>query len=149
MSKLILNDLEILRKISAPFTGTSDELKALIQELDEELALHPTGIGLSAIQLGKPLRIAIIRLPKRYCNLINPRIFFQAHPRIFKRESCLSFPGIKVNTTRFKETTILNGNGMTIRSKDLLFSAALSHEIDHMNGTIFLDRKVSDLEIST
>lgn len=134
---LIINNQEILRQKSVEVLP--EEIAGIVQQLEEELALHPTGVGLSACQIGIYKQVSIIRYKNKKYTLINPKMMFQAKPEVFRRESCLSFPGIKLDTVRFKITVVKNGDGQTIRAHWPL-AVILQHEMDHLDGVLFFDR---------
>lgn len=121
-----------------------DLVSRLIPLLERELSnSRIKGVGLSAIQIGYPVRLAIIRTTKTSLNLINPSIIEEEDPMVFRGEGCLSFPNIYKDTRRFQQITIENYN-LLGEKETFVFegfeAVAIQHEIDHMNGLVFLDR---------
>lgn len=138
---MIVTDLKTLRNKSAIFV-LDDSLSAIIAELEEELeASEIEGAGLSAIQIGLPLRICIIRTKELSLDLYNAKIVGGSEPIVFKGEGCLSIPGIYLDTQRMNKITVLNGDGKEYKLEG--FEAVVAaHEIDHWNGILFIDREV-------
>jgi peptide deformylase len=100
-------------------------------------------VGLSANQIGKSLRIAVIGLPEEAdIILINPEIVKRRGERLVT-EGCLSVPGYMGERTR-AETVIAKGldiNGKPVRIKaEGLLAQALEHEIDHLDGKLYIDQ---------
>src|SRR4030043_97900 len=98
---MICTDLKILRQISNPFTGSKEELHKLIALLDQELTKSALpGVGLSAIQIGIPLQVAIIRTVDLDLDLYNTKIITCSGLFRFKNEGCLSIPNVFKDTWR-------------------------------------------------
>lgn len=142
---IITNDEAALRVVCEPVT--LDEVGSLIETLEKELEnanrLGKNGIGLAAPQIGIAKDIAIIRLPKVSLNLVNAKVIQGFDPAVFTDEGCLSFPGRTENTTRFQEIHI--GNNLvephTFVATGFL-AVVCQHELDHLNSTLFMDRKI-------
>jgi peptide deformylase len=142
---IITNDEAKLRVFCEPVT--SDEVGALIETLEKELEyanrLGKGGIGLAAPQIGIAKNIAIVRLPKMSFNLVNAKLVQGYDPAMFTDEGCLSFPGRSENTTRFQEVFISNNlvepHSFIARG---FVAVVCQHELDHLNSTLFMDRKV-------
>jgi peptide deformylase len=99
------------------------------------------GIGLAANQIGVPLQVAIIELEEKVTELINPQIV-RASGEIVDWEGCLSIPGFVAEVTRSAKVTVKakNRHGKEFRVKgEELFARALQHEIDHLNGVLYID----------
>lgn len=142
---MITQNIDTLKLKSFPFTGTPEELEDLVKTLEFELKNCPMqGVGLSAIQIGIPLQVSIIRCGegRLNLNLVNPVILEQTQPFTFKGEGCLSFPDTFKNTKRFNQIKILNGDGVEIK-KSGFEAVVIQHEIDHLSGLTFLERAVS------
>jgi len=137
---MIITDQRILRQVSRPFQGTKEELHKIIALFDKELSksLIP-GVGLSAIQIGLPIQIAIIRTNTLELDLYNARIIDCSNLFRFKNEGCLSIPNTFKATWRFKNITIENGNKEIIKLQGY-DAVVVSHELDHQNGVLFIDR---------
>ena len=137
MKQKIITDITILKKKSEEVdNGRANGLFSILED-----SLDTTkGCGLSAVQIGILLKVAIIRLPKCKLNLWNPKIIEKSRPFRFREEGCLSIPGIRVDTKRYLEIMAENGDGRKYYLEGLE-AIAVQHEIDHMNGLTILDRK--------
>ena len=136
------NDIEILSLKSQEVTDLKDEaFKQLIQDLKDTLQEDPTGVGLSAIQIGVPLRVCIINYGKEII-MINPIITWRrsGSSGIKKfREGCLSAPGKYIEVERAQKVTCqyINENGEKEEiSEGGWMSAIIQHELDHLEGVI-------------
>lgn len=140
---MITQNVDTLRNISLDFTGSDDDFKALITLLEFELKSNPNGkgVGLSAIQINVPLRVAIIRHEKQIVNLFNAVIIKAEQPYTFKGEGCLSFPGMFHDTKRYNILTVRNGNGEELKFSGFM-AAVVQHELDHWEGVVFMDKAV-------
>lgn len=138
-----------------PVTEFGVELRALAESMYATMQAA-NGIGLAANQVGVLKRILLIEIPwqgKRYEQsgqkkdwhdklhiLINPRIITQTGKITFE-EGCLSFPGLFGEVERAREITVvaqdLNGEETQLAADDL-FSICIQHEIDHLNGIVFV-----------
>ena len=134
------NDIEILSLKSQEVTDLKDEaFKQLIQDLKDTLQEDPTGVGLSAIQIGVPLRVCIINYGKEII-MINPIITWRrsGSSGIKKfREGCLSAPGKYIEVERAQKVTCqyINENGEKEEiSEGGWMSAIIQHELDHFEG---------------
>ena len=135
-----LNDIEILSLKSQEVTDLKDEnFKQLVQDLKDTLHEDSTGVGLSAIQIGVPLRVCIINYGKEIV-MINPVITWRrSGPSGIKkfREGCLSDPGKYVEVERAQKVicqyTDENGEKKEI-SEGGWMSAIIQHELDHFEG---------------
>jgi peptide deformylase len=127
-------------------------LDSLVTELQDTLAMSG-GIGLAANQIGDLRRVCVIRVPSgadepssewhdRLIILINPVVLIN-QGRCSRQEGCLSFPGIREFVERAANVTVqaqgVDGQCFTIQGTNLL-AACLQHEIDHLDGVVFLDR---------
>ena len=135
-----------LQTPAAPVTTVDDEVRTLIDDMVDTMYAAP-GIGLAAPQVGVPLRVSVIDLSvgKRGGELIamiNPE-FVSIDGMQLEEEGCLSVPGFTATVARPERATVkyLDRQGET-RSIDGtgLLARALQHEIDHLNGQLFLDR---------
>lgn len=137
MQKKIVSDIRFLRQKSKE--ADKDVISNLFTDLED--SLKPVkGYGLCAVQIGVPLRVSVIRLPKCKLNLWNPKIIEKCNRFRFLGEGCLSVPGLYIDTARYREITIKNGDGRTY-SLEGMEAIVVQHEIDHMNGRLFLDAK--------
>ena len=130
-------------------------LNKLIKDLTES-CIEAKGLGLAANQIGISKRIAVLMIPKdehfldfERTVLINPEITSHEGEMI-EEEGCLSFPGLYKFTRRFKKVTVRyideKGIPMEITAEGLM-SKAIQHEVDHLDGKVFLDYALSDEEV--
>ena len=134
---------EILRKKSRVVDVIDDKVRELIKDMDE--TMHAAnGVGLSAVQVGVLKRIIVIDVNydgTESLKLINPEIVKTKGKEEYQ-EGCLSFPNKFAKVIRPSEVTVKaldeNGKQVTIKGKGLL-AEALCHEIDHLDGRLFVD----------
>lgn len=137
------NGDEVLRKKSKTVEVVDDKIRALIDDMLDTLYQY-NGVGLAAPQVGILKRIVVIDTyeGKGPIVLINPEIIKEKGEQEVD-EGCLSFPSQYAKIIRPKEVTVKaldeNGKEFKITGKDLL-AQALSHEIDHLNGILFVDK---------
>lgn len=145
---MITENLETLRQVSDPFDGEKEELQALIETLEGELKQsQKIGVGLSAIQISIPQRVAIIRIERKYkkrkyvekYDLWNAEIIEADQQFLFEGEGCLSLPGKKGDTLRYNRIKVKNGDGEII-SLSGYSAVVVQHELDHWDGILFTDR---------
>ncbi len=134
---------EILKKVSKPVEKVDEKIKILIEDMLD--TMHKlNGVGLAAVQVGILKRVIVIHTDydKEPIVLINPVIKVQNGEQIVE-EGCLSFPNKFAKVVRPKEITVEgldeNGNKIEVTGKDLE-AQALAHEIDHLNGEVFIDK---------
>src|SRR5208283_4515906 len=120
-----------------------DLVATLERELDYANRLGKSGIGLAAPQIGIAKNIAIVRLPKLSINLVNAKLEKGFDPALFTDEGCLSFPGRIEDTIRFQEVYVVNN---LVEPHSFVASGFVAvvcqHELDHLNSTLFMDRRV-------
>ena len=117
-------------------------IKKLISNMIETMHSEPGRVGLAAPQIGVPLRVIVIGIPEEEdIAIINPEIVRSRGERSID-EGCLSVPGYFGQIKRAESVTVKgrNQDGKEIRIKaEGLLSQALEHEIDHLNGVLYLD----------
>lgn len=144
---------EVLKQVSEPVTVFDDELRQFIADLDETRLLAPGCVGIAAPQVGRFQRIVIVDLSKNrkpvenhgHMVLVNPEITLWDGMEI-GREGCLSVPDFTGNVIRAQKISLkaLNGKGEELAFDFSGFEArAVQHELDHLDGLLFLDRLVS------
>ncbi len=116
--------------------------RKLVRDMLETMHAEPGRVGLAAPQVGVPLRVIVIGMPeKEDVVLINPKIVRRRGERVID-EGCLSVPGYFGQMTRAESVTVKgrdqNGKEVRIKAEGLL-AQALEHEIDHLNGTLYID----------
>lgn len=130
----------ILRKTSKPIIEITEKIKILAADMLETM-YSASGVGLAAPQVGMLKRLVVIDVGEGPIIMINPEIIDKSGEEECQ-EGCLSFPGIVgdvVRPTYVKaKATNLNGEEVIIEGKDLL-ARAICHEIDHLNGVLFVD----------
>ena len=142
---LILPDPK-LRLKSEPVTAIDDSLRALIDDMFETMYDAP-GIGLAAIQIGIPQRIVTMDLakkdePKAPQVFINPEITWSSEEKATYEEGCLSIPEYYEEVVRPQAVKVkyLDRDGKQQEiAADGLLATCLQHEIDHINGILFID----------
>jgi len=136
---------EILKKKSREVEVVDDKIRELLDDMVETMHKY-NGVGLAAVQVGILKRAIVIDLydEKGPIKLVNPVIIKEKGEQEVE-EGCLSFPNKYAKIIRPKEVTVeaLNENGKKIKinAKDLL-AQALCHEIDHLNGIVFVDKMI-------
>jgi peptide deformylase len=149
----ILGD-EILRKKSRIVEEIDEKIIKLLDDMHETISKSDDGIGIAAPQVGVLKRLVVIDLSKEGgpgpFKLINPVVVKTIGEQTC-REGCLSVPGKVGDVKRPREVVVEatneKGEKISIRGKDLL-AVVLSHEIDHLDGILFID-KASEVFDST
>lgn len=134
---------EILRKKSKKVEVIDEKIRELIQDMKETLHKYD-GVGLAAVQVGILKQIVVIHESEDepIYVLINPEIISQSGTQIVE-EGCLSFPNKFAKIKRPEKISIqaLDENGKKIKiTGEKLLAQAISHEIDHLNGEVFIDK---------
>ena len=123
-----------------------DQLQRLIDDMIETMYAAP-GIGLAATQVGVPLRVFVVDLsvgrdPNALLVLVNPE-FVERDGTQLEEEGCLSVPGFNATVVRPSRAVVRgldrDGEPQTVEGTELL-ARALQHEIDHLDGVVFVDR---------
>ncbi|MDD2898288.1 MAG: peptide deformylase [Desulfuromonadaceae bacterium] len=134
-----------LKKKSAPVTIITESIRGLVKDMAETMYAAP-GIGLAAPQLGVHQRIIIIDIsgknePPDLIVAINP-VIVHAEGEAYEEEGCLSVPDYAANVKRHARVTVtaldIEGAERTWDADDLL-AIAFQHEIDHLDGILFVD----------
>jgi len=137
----------ILRKKSVKLDFkkiTADEIKKFCSDM-YATATKADGVGLSAPQIGKNIRLVVLNTQDGQLNLLNPELIKKSWDKNLDIEGCLSVPGIygkvkrhkKIVCRYFDETgkkLVLNANGLLAR--------VIQHEIDHLDGILFIDKAI-------
>jgi peptide deformylase len=133
-------DDPILRERTKRVSTFDVSLHRLLDDMLETMRDAP-GVGLAANQVGVPLQVAIIEVDNRITELVNPQVVKTSGEQL-DWEGCLSIPGFVAETGRFAKVTVKarDRNGREFRVKgEELFARALQHEIDHLNGVLYID----------
>ena len=140
-----LNGDEILRKKAREVDTVDDKIRELLHDMLETMHKY-NGVGLAGPQVGILKRVIVIDLydGEEPLLLVNPKII-KSKGKQEVDEGCLSFPNEYAKIIRQKEVVVeaLNKNGEKVKivAKDLL-AQALSHEIDHLDGILFVDNMI-------
>lgn len=136
----------ILREVSEPVERVDDAVRKFAQNMLDTMYDAP-GVGLAAIQVGERRRMLTIDISKEEDGpkpqvFINPKILNFSDERNVYEEGCLSIPDVYAEVERPALVTVeyidLNGNQQTVEADGLL-ATVLQHEIDHLDGTLFID----------
>jgi peptide deformylase len=132
----------VLRRVAAPVQAVTTEIKQIIHDMVETM-WHQVGIGLAAPQVGISLRLVVMDDGKRGARtLINP-IITEREGSVREEEGCLSLPGIFADVER---STWLRVSAQDDEGRPISFEAdglqakIIQHEIDHLDGVLFIDR---------
>ena len=132
-----------LLQVAAPVERVDDAIRELIRDMSDTMYESP-GIGLAATQIDVHLRIIVIDLSEKRDALqafINPEIVSAGNELTVHEEGCLSVPGIFENVERPGRITVraldAQGQPFTLDAEGLL-AVCLQHEIDHLNGRVFV-----------
>jgi peptide deformylase len=130
----------VLRQHSREVKAVNDEVRRLVDDMFETMDAAK-GIGLAANQVGVPRRVAVVDVDGDRFAMIDPRIV-ETEGRVTAEEGCLSIPEIYADVTRPDRVVIeaLDTNGNPYRREATgLKARAIQHEIDHLDGILFLD----------
>ncbi|MEZ5785387.1 MAG: peptide deformylase [Xanthobacteraceae bacterium] len=142
---LILPDKQ-LRLVSKPVERIDSTIERLVEDMFETM-YHAPGIGLAAIQVGAPLRVVTMDIAKKDEEkapqvFINPEILSSSEELSTYEEGCLSIPDIHEDVERPARVNIryldLAGKAHEAEATGL-FATCIQHEIDHLNGVLFID----------
>ena len=144
--KIVIEPDPILREKSETLEKVDDELRVLLDDMLETMYAAP-GIGLAAVQVGILKRLIVIDISKEKDKknplfLINPEIISKSKSTSTYEEGCLSLPGHFAEIERPAECHIkyidYEGKKREIKANGLL-STCIQHEVDHLNGVLFID----------
>lgn len=141
----------VLREKAKRVRKVDDEsIQRLIDDMVETMRAAP-GVGLAAPQVGVSLRVVVIETKDDgLMALINPEVVKKSGERRLM-EGCLSVPGYQAELSRSRQVTVkaLDRDGKEVRIKavDTLLAQALEHEIDHINGVLYIDYLTSHDEL--
>jgi peptide deformylase len=135
-----------LRLVSEPVKAVDARLRALVDDMFETMYEAP-GVGLAAIQVGVPTRVITADTakkdePKQPQVFINPEIVWSSEEKTTYEEGCLSIPEYYEEVERPAQVKVrftdLDGKAHELEANGLL-ATVLQHEIDHLNGVLFID----------
>lgn len=138
----------LLRRKAKPVGRVTKEIRELIDGMTA--AMHEArGVGLAAPQVGVGKRVIIAEVEERLHVVVDPRIV-KAQGEALGIEGCLSIPGVVAEVPRSARVVVKGknrrGRGITITAEGLL-ARVLQHEVDHLDGILFLDRVVDKATI--
>ena len=132
----------VLRKVAEPVTAVTPEIKKIIEDMTDSM-WHQVGVGLAAPQVGISLRILVMDDGKGGARaLLNP-VIIDRRGTVREEEGCLSLPGIfaEVERSKWIRVSALDGEGLPISLEaQTLQAKIIQHEIDHLDGVLFIDR---------
>ena len=134
----------VLRREASPLLDCDQDVRALVESMFETM-YAAGGQGLAAPQVGRSLRLAVVDVPPHGppMVLINPRILNATEARARGMEGCLSIPGVWARVERPAGVSVaaldVDGEQQTLQADGEL-ARCLQHEIDHLNGILYIDR---------
>jgi len=134
-------DDPVLRQKAKRVSSIDASIQRLIDNMVETMH-EANGVGLAAPQVGVSLRVVVIQIPdEELIVLINPQVVKRSGERLVE-EGCLSIPGYRATVKRSESVTVKgldrHGKEVRLKGKELL-AQALEHEIDHLNGVLYID----------
>ena len=151
-TKIITAPHPLLREKSKPVNPQTRKVARVVEALITtlEATKEPQGIGLSAVQIGQPLRIFIIKKGQRFVPFINPKIVWRSEKKLTEvltekqryLEGCLSLPGYYGFVNRPYQVRLIwrNLEGKTKEKKfEGKLAVCVQHEYDHLDGILFTD----------
>ena len=133
----------ILKKHSVVVPDINDKVRDLVTEMIETME-KGKGVGLAAVQVGELFRIFVTKVPGDTARVfINPDILETSIEQVAMEEGCLSIPGLYTDVTRPSSVRIQawneKGKSFTLSAEEYL-ARVIQHELDHLNGILFIDR---------
>jgi peptide deformylase len=132
----------VLRQKAKRVSQVDRPVQKLIDDMIETMKAAP-GVGLAAPQVGVPLRLAVIDVDDVITVIVNPEIV-KRFGEVELDEGCLSVPGFWGRLNRAERVSVKaldrTGKELRIRDAEGLFAQALQHEIDHLDGHLYIDR---------
>ncbi|MFP4631617.1 MAG: peptide deformylase [Candidatus Acetothermia bacterium] len=140
--EIVTHPADVLRQKAAPIDEITDEIRDLADKMTETM-FREEGVGLAAPQVGVSKQLIVVDLEEEFYILANPEIVERSEEEETSEEGCLSVPGPEAPVTRAKEVVV---SGRNLDGEELEFSAkgvaarVFQHEVDHINGILFIDR---------
>jgi peptide deformylase len=135
----------VLRQKAKRVSQIDRTIQRLIDDMIETMKEAP-GVGLAAPQVGVPLRLAVIDVDDTITVIVNPEIV-KSFGEVELDEGCLSVPGFWGRLSRAERVSVKaldrNGKELRIRDAEGLLAQALQHEINHLDGQLYIDRMES------
>jgi peptide deformylase len=154
VQKILLFPHPVLKKMARPVTAFDDEIRQLADDLIDTMRAGPGSVGVAAPQIGASLRVCVVDVSNSKLGrennhgllvLVNPEIVAREGAAIM-REGCMSVPDYTGEVERATGITLryLDGDGVSREISASGYEAvAIQHEMDHLDGVLFLDRIVS------
>jgi len=137
----IITDQDFLHNVCKPVTDFGARLHRLLDDMRETLE-NIQGAGLAAPQVGVLWRACIVATDNGIVELINPEMVLESNPKTAE-EACLSIPNQSGFVSRPQRSTVSaydrNGNQILVKFRGFS-SACASHELDHLNGILYIDK---------
>lgn len=131
----------ILRQATTPVQEITADIRQLVADMFETMH-HARGIGLAAPQVGRTERLAVVEIDGDPLVVINPEILERSAAKAKAEEGCLSIPDVYADVERPRDVVVraidLAGSSYELPATELL-ARCLQHEIDHLDGKLFLD----------
>ena len=132
----------VLRQPAKKVKRVDDYIRRLIFDMTESM-IEAQGVGIAAPQIGVNLRVVVIGMPDEHpFPIVNPEIVKRSGFRELD-EGCLSVPGYHGLVSRSKKVVVKGlddkGHQIRITAEENLLAQALEHEVDHVNGTLYVD----------
>src|SRR5687767_12820556 len=138
--RILTAEEPILRERTKRVSSFDRSLHRLLDDMLVTMRDAP-GVGLAANQIGVPLQVAIVEIDDRVTELVNPQIVKGSGEQL-DWEGCLSIPGYVAEVERHAKVTVKardrHGKEFRVKGSELL-ARALQHEIDHLNGSLYID----------
>lgn len=142
----------LLRTVSQPVTEAAPVLADLRDTLHEFQATHGFGRGISAIQIGEPLRVIYIEIDGRAYSLVNPRYEALSAETFSLWDDCFSFPNLMVKLLRSVSLRLSytdeHGAACMLEASGA-FAELVQHEMDHLDGILAVDRAMDRQSLMT
>ena len=143
---MVLGEDEVLRKRARRVDVFDKRLRTLVDDMAETM-YKADGVGLAAPQVGILKRVVTIDVGDGLIELVNPEII-EAEGAVIGAEGCLSVPGRRGTVERPERVVVAaqNRSGKNIRLEaDGLLAVCLCHEIDHLDGVVYVDKMIEDV----
>lgn len=139
----------VLREKAEPVAEVTDEIVRLLKDMEETM-YAADGVGLAAPQVGVSRRLIVVDVGEGPIHLVNP-VLEEAEGTEVGQEGCLSIPGVYGNVERYARVAVcglgLDGKPLRVEGKGLL-ARALQHEIDHLDGVLFIDKATELMHVA-
>jgi len=147
--KIVENGDDVLRERSKPVAKLGKNIEKLLDNMRDTMYAYK-GVGLAAPQIGVLKRVIVVDVGQGLVELINP-VIVDVEGSIIDSEGCLSFPGLQGEVERAAKIKVKgldrHGQEFELVAEDF-FARALQHEIDHLDGILFVDKAKNLKKIS-